>query len=133
MSTATAPTSATARGSRNPAPEPETGRRRPGKILLYVALVLLSLLFISPLIYMVSTSFKTTADAASTTPQWIPAHPTTQAYESIFTTEGAPVVRWLVNSLAAATLQTALVLVTASMAAYALARIDFPGKRWVFG
>ncbi|MFS0699796.1 carbohydrate ABC transporter permease [Cellulomonas sp. 179-A 4D5 NHS] len=103
------------------------------RTLLYVALGVLSLLFISPLIYMVSTSFKTTADAASTTPQWIPANPTLQAYESVLTTEGTPVLRWLLNSLASATAQTLLVLITASMAAYALARIDFTGKRWVFG
>ncbi|MGW6131876.1 carbohydrate ABC transporter permease [Cellulomonas sp. NPDC055163] len=103
------------------------------RALLYVALGVLSLLFISPLIYMVSTSFKTTADAAATTPQWIPANPTLQAYESVLTTEGTPVLRWLLNSLASATAQTLLVLITASMAAYALARIDFTGKRWVFG
>lgn len=103
------------------------------RTLLYVALGILSLLFISPLIYMVSTSFKTTADAAATTPQWIPANPTLQAYDSVLTTEGTPVLRWLLNSLASATAQTLLVLVTASMAAYALARIDFTGKRWVFG
>ncbi|WP_258723990.1 carbohydrate ABC transporter permease [Cellulomonas sp. NS3] len=103
------------------------------RTLLYVALGVLSLLFISPLIYMVSTSFKTTADAAATTPQWIPANPTLQAYESVLTTEGTPVLRWLLNSLASATAQTLLVLVTASMAAYALARIDFTGKRWIFG
>lgn len=103
------------------------------RTLLYVALGVLSLLFISPLIYMVSTSFKTTGDAAATTPQWIPANPTLQAYESVLTTEGTPVLRWLLNSLASATAQTLLVLVTASMAAYALARIDFRGKRWIFG
>lgn len=103
------------------------------KGLLYALLVVLSLLFISPLIYMVSTSFKSTADAASPTPQWIPASPTTQAYEAILTTDGTPVVRWLVNSLLSATLQTLLILVTASMAAYALARIDFKGKGVVFG
>jgi multiple sugar transport system permease protein len=102
------------------------------RTLLYVALGVLSLLFISPLIYMVSTSFKTTADAAATNPQWIPANPTLQAYESVLTTEGTPVLRWLLNSLASATAQTLLVLVTASMAAYALARIDFRGKRWIF-
>ena len=33
----------------------------------------------------------------------------------------------------AATLQTVLILVTASMGAYALARLDFPGKKVVFG
>ena len=37
------------------------------------------------------------------------------------------------NSFAAATVQTVLILVTASMGAYALARLDFPGKKVVFG
>lgn len=117
----------------DPPPQDDTGPRRGGRVLLYVVLGVLSLLFISPLVYMVSTSFKTTAGAASTTPQWIPQDPTTQAYDAVLDAQDTPVLRWLGNSLAAATLQTLLILVTASMAAYALARIDFRGKRWVFG
>ncbi|WP_418606382.1 extracellular solute-binding protein [Georgenia sp. SUBG003] len=65
-------------------------------------------------------------------PQWIPQEPTTQAYRSIFATEGTPVVRWLLNSVVAATAQTLVILVTASMAAYALARVDFRGKKIAF-
>lgn len=128
MSTATAPHT-----SQAPAREP-AGRRRGGgrRGLLYALLVILTLIFVSPLLYMFSTSFKTTADAAAPTPQWIPQEPTLQAYESIFSTSGTPVVRWLVNSLLAASLQTLLILITASMAAYALARIDFRGKKIVF-
>jgi multiple sugar transport system permease protein len=99
---------------------------------MYGVLGLLTLLFISPLIYMISTSFKTTADAASPTPQWIPSNPTTQAFASILGNEGTPVVRWLVNSLLAAGLQTLLIVATASMAAYALARLEFRGKRPLF-
>ncbi|WP_127131829.1 carbohydrate ABC transporter permease [Georgenia sp. SYP-B2076] len=111
-----------------------SGRRRsPRRGLLYALLAILTLIFISPLLYMLSTSFKTTAGAAAPSPQWIPIEPTLHAYESIFTTSGTPVVRWLVNSILAATLQTVLILVTASMAGYALARIDFRGKRIVFG
>ncbi|TRW43189.1 carbohydrate ABC transporter permease [Georgenia yuyongxinii] len=129
MSTATAP-----RTSQASAPEPT--RRRGGggrRGLLYALLVILTLVFVSPLLYMVSTSFKTTADAAAPTPQWIPQEPTLQAYDSILTTSGTPVVRWLLNSLLAASFQTLVILITASMAAYALARIDFRGKKIVFG
>jgi multiple sugar transport system permease protein len=107
--------------------------RGPRRGLLYGLLIILTLIFISPLIYMVSTSFKTTGDAASPTPQWVPREPTTQAYDAILSTDGTPVVRWFVNSLLAASLQTLLILVTASMAGYALARIDFRGKKIAFG
>jgi multiple sugar transport system permease protein len=112
------------------APARRGGTRRS---MLYALLAVLTLIFISPLLYMFSTSFKTTAGAAAPTPQWIPTSPTLQAYESILNATGTPVVRWLVNSLLAATLQTLVILVTASMAGYALARIDFRGKRTAFG
>jgi multiple sugar transport system permease protein len=119
------------------APTPTTDRsasnaRRLKKILLYGVLGVLTLIFISPLLYMLSTSFKTTADAAAPTPQWIPANPTTEAFEQILGASGTPVIRWLINSVVAAGLNTLLILVTASMAGYALARINFPGKRFIF-
>jgi multiple sugar transport system permease protein len=103
------------------------------RILQYVVLVLLTLLFISPLLYMLSTAFKTTGDAASPDPQWIPSNPTTDAFRSILDADGTPVIRWLINSFLAAGLQSLLIVITASMAAYALARLDFPGKKVVFG
>ncbi|WP_298458725.1 carbohydrate ABC transporter permease [uncultured Cellulomonas sp.] len=132
MSTVAAPrTPPTPRTAQSPEPARRgTSSRR---VVLYVLLVVLTLVFISPLIYMLTTSFKTTAGAAASTPQWIPDDPTLQAYESILGTSGTPVVRWLVNSLLAATLQTLVILVTASMAGYALARVEFRGKKIVFG
>jgi multiple sugar transport system permease protein len=114
------------------APASDSGQGRSRRPLLYGLLIILTLIFISPLIYMVSTSFKTTEDAAATTPQWIPANPTGQAYDAILGTDGTPVIRWFLNSLAAASLQTLLILVTASMAGYALARINFRGKKIAF-
>ncbi len=102
------------------------------RILQYGVLGVLTLLFISPLVYMLSTAFKTTGDAASPDPQWIPDDPTTQAFGEILGNDGTPVVRWLINSLAAAGLQSLLIVATAALAGYALARMDFAGKRWVF-
>ena len=125
-------TTTDSRRSASTVDQPPDRKRSPRRGLLYGLLIILTLIFISPLIYMVSTSFKTTSDAASPTPQWIPGEPTLQAYDAILNTDGTPVVRWFLNSLAAASLQTLLILVTASMAGYALARIDFRGKRIAF-
>jgi multiple sugar transport system permease protein len=102
------------------------------RTLLFGALGLLTLLFVSPLIYMLSTAFKTTADAAAPQPQWIPPDPTVGAFTSVLGNDATPVVRWLLNSVLAAGLQTLLIVVTASMAAYAFARLEFPGKRVLF-
>jgi multiple sugar transport system permease protein len=109
------------------------GSARLRRILQYGVLGVLTLLFISPLVYMLSTAFKTTSDAASPDPQWIPQNPTTQAFEAILGNDGTPVIRWLINSLVAAGLQSLLIVATAALAGYALARMDFAGKKWIFG
>jgi multiple sugar transport system permease protein len=119
--------SATAGKARGP------GTRSPArKVVRYVVLVLLGLLFISPLIFMVSTSFKTRQDATAIPPSWIPPNPTTDAYTAILNAAGTPVLRWFANSLIAAACNALLVVATASLAAYALARMEFRVKRVVF-
>jgi multiple sugar transport system permease protein len=129
---------ATATTSRPPATgarEPVGGGTRPPSLArrvgAYAGLLLLTVLFISPLVFMVTTSFKTNFEAAQ--PTWIPKDPTTEGYTLIFNAAQTPVLRWFLNSLLAAAGQTLLILVTASMAAYALARMEFPGKRLLTG
>jgi multiple sugar transport system permease protein len=117
---------------------PDTQARRPvgggtrgpspaRRAWFYAGLLLLTVLFLAPLVFMVTTSFKTNFEAAQ--PTWIPKDPTTEGYTFIFNADQTPVLRWFVNSLLAAAGQTLLILVTASMAAYALARMEFVGKR----
>ena len=113
-------------------------RRRPGRsrtrtVLRYVLLVALALVFVSPLVFMLVTSFKSRVEAAGVPPTWMPAHPTRQAYESILGAGGTPVLRWFTNSMVAAAANSALVVVTAAMAAYPLARMRFRGRGVVFG
>lgn len=118
-----------------PAEDRSAGQgRRPGRrILTYVVLILLALIFISPLIFMVVTSFKTRAEAGAIPPSWIPDPFTTQAYETILNSRGTPVLRWFGNSMLAALANAALVVTTSALAAYALARMRFAGQRLVFG
>lgn len=100
----------------------------------YTVLVGLSLIFIAPLLWMLSTAFKTPAEATRVPPTVFPQAPTTGAFDTLFGGGSqTPVLRWFVNSLLAATGQAVLVLAVASMAAYALARMDFRGKRLIFG
>lgn len=102
--------------------------------VFYLVLMVLTLLFVLPVVWMVVTSVKTSGDATRLPLSWLPRPFTMEAYEPLFTTTSTtPVLRWFMNSLIAATAQTALILATASAAAYALARLEFPGKRLLFG
>ncbi len=102
------------------------------RILLYTILVLTALVIVIPLVWVVLTSFKTDYNAISDPLNPIPHPFTTGAYATLSSGQ-QPIFLWFLNSLAAASLQTLLILVTASAGAYALARLEFPGKRLVFG
>jgi multiple sugar transport system permease protein len=110
------------------------GQKSTGRLVVrYVVLVVLGLLFISPLIFMLVTSFKTRQETTAIPPSWIPSEPTTAAYREILTSSGTPVLRWFANSVFAAIGHALLVVATAALAAYPLARMQFRGKNIVFG
>ncbi|HET6531196.1 MAG TPA: carbohydrate ABC transporter permease, partial [Actinoplanes sp.] len=103
-------------------------------IAWYTMLIGLSLLFIAPLVWMLITSLKTAGEATQVPPTIWPEEPTVRAYETLFTGNSqTPVLRWFANSMLAAAGQAVLVLAAASMAAYALARMNFRGKNVIFG
>ena len=57
-----------------------------------------------------------------------------RAFEALFfADQDSPVLLWLANSFIAATLHAALVVVICAMAGYALARMEFPFKKVLFG
>lgn len=102
--------------------------------LFWLLLLALTAIFIGPLVLILLTSFKLTWEAQTVPPRILPQQWTVEAYERLFFIDQAsPVLRWLFNSLVAATLHALLVVTVASLAAYALARMEFPGKNAVFG
>jgi multiple sugar transport system permease protein len=105
-------------------------RVKPGQLLVYLVLFVLAVLFVAPLVWMVSTSLKAGA-AVFTDTGWIPENPSLENFETIFGSD-FPVVSWFVTSLLTSSIGTLLVVVLTSMSGYAFARMDFPGKRILF-
>ncbi|NBE94694.1 carbohydrate ABC transporter permease [Nonomuraea sp. KC401] len=99
----------------------------------YTLLAALSVVFVAPLLWALGTSLKSQSEATRMPPTLFPTEPVTRAYGTIFEgTTQTPVLRWFANSLIAATLHMLLVLAVSSLAAYALARLEFRGKRLMF-
>nr|WP_211239683.1 carbohydrate ABC transporter permease [Jiangella gansuensis] len=104
-----------------------------GRGMFWLFLAVLTVIFIGPIIWMFLTSIKTNPEATAVPPTFLPDSPTFGAYEGLLRLDGSyPVLRWFLNSLLAATLHMALVLVLASTAAYALARLHFRGRGVLF-
>jgi multiple sugar transport system permease protein len=103
------------------------------KLLSYAVLLLLTLIFVAPLLWMVSTSFKPNPETTALPLSWIPKTFSTEGYSTILNSSSqSPALLWFLNSMIAGLANTVLILVTASMAAYALARMEFRGKRFLF-
>jgi len=103
-------------------------------IAWYTTLIGIGLVIVAPLLWMVSTSLKSNQDATTVPPSFWPREVSTEGYDTVLTAESqTPVLRWFVNSVLAASLHAILVLLVASAAAYALARMQFAGRRLLFG
>jgi multiple sugar transport system permease protein len=123
MASITAPTQRASAG-----PAGVTGISR---IALYLVLILIGLFFLLPLLWMFSTALKPFVETLQ--PTWIPQEPTLENFTNIFNDPSIPVLRWFVNSVGVACTFTALVVLLDSLAAYAYARMEFPGRNLLFG
>ncbi len=80
-----------------------------------------------PLAWMASLSFKDPTTFQSGTPQFLPKEWTFENYRTVF--DDSLFTSALRNSFGISIIATALAVVVAMFAAYAIARLDFPGKR----
>ena len=131
------------------------------RTIAMVLVFLLALLFLFPLYWIVTGSFKTGTEINSTTPVWWPTEWTLKNYETLmskqtanlfditlpfsqyFTKDGESLVilsgpqvpaaiRWLLNTVWMAVAAMLLTCVTAALAGYALAKKRFVGRGLVF-
>ena len=82
-----------------------------------------------PVLWTLSLSFKTTE--GQTDKSFYPNEFTFQNYKDIFATD--EFIRALINSIGIAIIATLIAVVLGTMAAYAIARLDFPGKQALVG
>jgi len=104
-----------------------------GRILLYCAMAFAAVLFVAPVMWMLVMSFLPESEIFQPVPHWLPQHPTLSNYtELLKRAEEAPVMRWFANSLFVSLTSTFAYLLLSSMAAYAFARLTFPGRDMLF-
>lgn len=100
-------------------------------ILIYGLLSAIAVLMLIPLVWLVSTAFKSpTEDIFQFPPRLIPAQPTIENFITVW--ESNPFGRYLFNSTLVSVLTVALNLLFCSLAAYPLARLNFIGREIIF-
>jgi multiple sugar transport system permease protein len=113
---------------------PVTTRRRrrmsTGRALTYTVLVVGVALWLLPFVWMVLGSFKTQREILIKPPTVWPEDPTLANFERWFTDLGFG--QFFTNSLLVAVITVLGNLVFCSMVGYALAKMEFPGKRILF-
>jgi putative chitobiose transport system permease protein len=97
----------------------------------YLLLGAIALVMLLPLLWLISTAFKSpTEDIFQFPPSLIPAQPTLQNFVKVWQTN--PFGQYLFNSMLVAVLTVGLNLLFCSLAAYPLARLEFRGREVIF-
>ncbi|HEY0070696.1 MAG TPA: carbohydrate ABC transporter permease [Chloroflexia bacterium] len=104
-----------------------------GLVPTYVLMLLISALIVMPLVWMISTSLKPKSQWFTKDIEWIPRTFTLDNYQKLFSNPSTPIANWFFNSVMIALASTALVLAVDALAAYAYARMEFPGRNLLFG
>ena len=108
-----------------------TRKRILGSAGYYIVAVLLAVIALVPFVWMISTSLKSRGALMSIPIEWIPAEPTLDAYGEVFSR--FPFLKTIGNSLFITCSFTLLTIISASMAAFAFAKIRFRGSQLVLG
>ena len=106
-------------------------RYRMGHWVLMAVLFAFSVIVLAPFVWTVSTSFRLPAESFSVPPQWIVLDPDWSNYSEVF--RRIPFWRQILNSAIVALTIVIGQLTTCSLAGYAFAQLQFPGKNVLFG
>ena len=98
----------------------------------YIYLLILSLLILAPLVIIFSQSLMGNQEINRWPPKLFTLTPDFSNYVNMFTRQDLKLARWLVNSLFAASAYTLAVFAICAPAAYAFARLRFPGNNVLF-
>lgn len=101
-------------------------KSKAGKFGLAIATIAIFIFVMAPMYWLVITSFKTTNGVASSIPQWWPNPFTFANYVTVFTQYGFGT--YIINSLIVSVVATVAVLVLATFAGYAFAKMPIRGK-----
>ena len=107
-------------------------KKRTSKIITTVVIGAFSLIFVLPLIWMISASLKPNYEIFNYPIRWIPNPPMVQNYTNVWTDETMPFGLMYLNSLKIAVFTIIGKLIISAGAAYAFSKMRFPGKNFIF-
>ncbi|KIL39037.1 sugar ABC transporter permease [Gordoniibacillus kamchatkensis] len=105
------------------------GHRR-SNLIIHTVLIAASIVMIIPFAWMILTSLKTVTEATQIPVIIFPSHPNLSSYAKAF--EKSDFAHYYVNTVFTAFMKTVFPVIFSSMAAYAFARIRFPGRTILF-
>ncbi|SCG82025.1 L-arabinose transport system permease protein araQ [Proteiniborus sp. DW1] len=108
----------------------ELGLKKDKKILIHLVLIIGVITTVIPFIWMILTSLKTLGESTQIPPEIFPSVPQWGNYKEAIDT--LPYAKFYYNTIVYTLVTTIGQLVFCSMAGYAFARIDFPGKNFIF-
>ena len=100
------------------------------RALLYILLIALTVITLTPLIWMVSSSLKLDSDVFSVPIKWIPSDPQWRNYTKVW--EKIPLLTFTFNSIKLTVIITIIQVITSSFAAYGFAKCKFKGRDVLF-
>ena len=105
-------------------------KMKPGRWIAYILAYAIALLWLFPVVWMIISSFKSYGTPVSILPELFKGEFTFDNYVTI--TEKAPVLRWIFNSFFVAMVVTVGTILITSLAACAISKLRFLGKKYVF-
>jgi ABC-type glycerol-3-phosphate transport system permease component len=112
-------------------PFSSTFRRHPSsKSLVHALLIAISVVFVFPMLWMLSTSLKPLDQITTYPPVWIPRAPAWQNYAE--TLDYIPFWTYTKNTLVVSILSAAGTTLSSALVAFSLTRLEWPGKNLIF-
>lgn len=100
--------------------------------MIWLGLAPLAIAVLVPLWYLTDMAFTPEQFQLDWPISWIPREPTLRNFARIFNDGTFPIATWFGNSVLVAVVGTLLVLFLSSLSGYAFARLEFPGKNFIF-
>lgn len=99
-------------------------------LVVNIIVFLMAIINLFPFYYLLTSSVKTSAAIFKMPPDWWPKTFQISNYMDLF--QGQPALRWTLNSIGVSLVTTLLVVVCSSMAAYAVSKLRFAGRKAIY-
>ena len=104
-----------------------------GLSALQIFLTILLIGFLVPILWMFSSALKVSTEIFQSPVVWIPTDPKWSNFTEVFNLPGMPFATFLYNTIKVVVIAVAGTVISSALVAYAFARLEWPGRDFIFG